>query len=181
MDYKTTLNLPQTKFPMKANLVNKEPEIINKWKAEGLYNIIREQSKEKKKYILHDGPPYANGNIHMGHALNKILKATMFLNTDVFHYLREESVNSNLIIIDPPAFTKNRESIKDACRGYKELNMQVIKRVINAVTRFMRFMSWAPPFLRVLFDCKIISLTGPLQQGPINGASRVWSQLRLTF
>ena len=74
MDYKTTLNLPKTDFPMKANLVNREPEIINKWKADDLYNIIRKQSKNKNKYILHDGPPYANGNIHMGHALNKILK-----------------------------------------------------------------------------------------------------------
>ncbi len=74
MDYKTTLNLPKTDFPMKANLVNKEPEIINRWKSEGLYNIIRQQSQDRKKYMLHDGPPYANGNIHMGHALNKILK-----------------------------------------------------------------------------------------------------------
>ena len=74
MDYKTTLNLPKTDFPMKANLVNREPEIINKWKAEGLYNIIRQKSRGREKYMLHDGPPYANGNIHMGHALNKILK-----------------------------------------------------------------------------------------------------------
>ena len=74
MDYKTTLNLPKTGFPMKANLVNREPEIINKWKTEGLYNIIRKQSENRRKYMLHDGPPYANGNIHMGHALNKILK-----------------------------------------------------------------------------------------------------------
>ena len=74
MDYKKTLNLPKTEFPMKANLVNREPELINKWKSEGLYNIIRQQSQDRKKYMLHDGPPYANGNIHMGHALNKILK-----------------------------------------------------------------------------------------------------------
>ena len=74
MDYKTTLNLPRTEFPMKANLVKREPEIINRWKSEGLYNIIRQQSQDRKKYMLHDGPPYANGNIHMGHALNKILK-----------------------------------------------------------------------------------------------------------
>ncbi len=74
MDYKTTLNLPDTGFPMKANLVIREPEIISKWKSEGLYKIIREQSQDRKKYMLHDGPPYANGNIHMGHALNKILK-----------------------------------------------------------------------------------------------------------
>lgn len=74
MDYKTTLNLPKTGFPMKANLVNREPEIIARWKEEGLYNIIRKQSASRKRYMLHDGPPYANGNIHMGHALNKILK-----------------------------------------------------------------------------------------------------------
>ncbi len=63
--------------------------------------------------------------------LNKIQKASIFLNTDVFHYVRKESIDSNLIIIDPPAFTKNRESINDACRGYKELNMQVIKRCLK--------------------------------------------------
>ncbi|MBW1914710.1 MAG: isoleucine--tRNA ligase [Deltaproteobacteria bacterium] len=74
MDYKDTLNLPKTKFPMKANLVNKEPEMLKKWETEGLYHTIRKLSKGKKRYMLHDGPPYANGNIHMGHALNKILK-----------------------------------------------------------------------------------------------------------
>ena len=74
MDYKTTLNLPETTFPMKANLVTKEPEILKKWEDINLYEKIRNSSRGKKKYILHDGPPYANGNIHIGHALNKILK-----------------------------------------------------------------------------------------------------------
>jgi isoleucyl-tRNA synthetase len=74
MDYKSTLNLPQTGFPMKANLVNKEPEMIAEWEKNGLYKVIREMSKDRKKYMLHDGPPYANGNIHMGTAFNKILK-----------------------------------------------------------------------------------------------------------
>ena len=74
MDYKKTLNLPKTKFPMKGNLVNKEPEMLKRWEAEDLYGTIRKASKGRPRYMLHDGPPYANGNIHMGTAFNKILK-----------------------------------------------------------------------------------------------------------
>ncbi|MEW6665475.1 MAG: isoleucine--tRNA ligase [Thermodesulfobacteriota bacterium] len=74
MDYKGTLNLPKTDFPMKANLVRKEPEIIARWEKAGLYRKIRERSKGRKPYMLHDGPPYANGHIHMGTAFNKVLK-----------------------------------------------------------------------------------------------------------
>ena len=71
---KTDINLPKTKFSMKANLPTKEPSIIDFWKNMDLYNQIRKISKGKEKFVLHDGPPYANGNIHMGTALNKILK-----------------------------------------------------------------------------------------------------------
>ena len=74
MDYKHTLNLPKTDFPMKADLPNREPVFIKRWQDIGLYEKIRDLYKGRKKFILHDGPPYANGNIHMGHALNKILK-----------------------------------------------------------------------------------------------------------
>jgi len=74
MDYKQTLNLPRTQFPMKANLVKKEPQILEKWEQMDLYKLIRQGSKGRKRYMLHDGPPYANGNIHMGTAFNKILK-----------------------------------------------------------------------------------------------------------
>ena len=72
MDYKETLNLPRTEFPMKANLPDKEPQILQRW--EKLYEKIRELRKGRKIFLLHDGPPYANGHIHIGHALNKILK-----------------------------------------------------------------------------------------------------------
>ncbi|MBF0521440.1 MAG: isoleucine--tRNA ligase [Candidatus Omnitrophica bacterium] len=74
MDYQKTLNLPQTDFSMKAGLVVKEPSYLKKWEDEGLYAKIRAKSQGKKTFFLHDGPPYANGNIHIGHALNKILK-----------------------------------------------------------------------------------------------------------
>ncbi len=74
MDYKQTLNLPVTDFPMKADLPRREPIFLKKWEEEDLYQKIRKNSEGKKKFVLHDGPPYANGDIHMGHALNKILK-----------------------------------------------------------------------------------------------------------
>jgi len=74
MDLKSTLNLPHTNFPMKANLPKREVEILKKWEEMDLYNVIKGENEEKPKFILHDGPPYANGHIHIGHALNKILK-----------------------------------------------------------------------------------------------------------
>ena len=74
MDYKDTLNLPKTDFPMKGNLPVKEPVILADWQKHDIYKRIREIRKNAPKYILHDGPPYANGNIHIGHVLNKTLK-----------------------------------------------------------------------------------------------------------
>ncbi|MCJ7784638.1 MAG: isoleucine--tRNA ligase, partial [Desulfobacterales bacterium] len=74
MDYRHTLNLPKTDFPMKANLAKREPDMLNAWEANGTYHQLSQGAKGKPKYILHDGPPYANGNIHIGTALNKILK-----------------------------------------------------------------------------------------------------------
>ena len=73
-DYSETLFLPKTDFPMRAGLPQKEPEILARWAKIGLYARLREASKGRTKFVLHDGPPYANGNIHIGHALNKILK-----------------------------------------------------------------------------------------------------------
>src|SRR4051794_17626370 len=73
-DYSKTLFLPQTEFPMRAGLPQREPEILKSWNEIGLYDRLRQQSAGRSKFVLHDGPPYANGNIHIGHALNKILK-----------------------------------------------------------------------------------------------------------
>ncbi len=74
MDYKSTLNLPRTDFPMKADLVGQEPERLKKWEAARLYESIQAQRVGAEKFILHDGPPFANGDVHIGNALNKILK-----------------------------------------------------------------------------------------------------------
>ncbi|UVO50291.1 isoleucine--tRNA ligase [Sphingomonas sp. SUN019] len=73
-DYRDTVFLPKTDFPMKAGLAAKEPAILDRWANIGVYDRLREQRAGKRRYILHDGPPYANGDIHMGHAMNKVLK-----------------------------------------------------------------------------------------------------------
>ncbi len=74
IDYRETVFLPKTDFAMKAGLPEREPALLKRWEDMGLYGKLREQSKGRPKYVLHDGPPYANGNLHIGHALNKILK-----------------------------------------------------------------------------------------------------------
>ena len=73
-DFRDTVFLPKTDFPMKAGLAQKEPAILAKWAAEDLYGELRKARAGKPRFLLHDGPPYANGDIHMGHAMNKVLK-----------------------------------------------------------------------------------------------------------
>ena len=73
-DYSKSLYLPKTEFPMRAGLPQKEPQILARWAEMDLHKLLRENSAGRPKFVLHDGPPYANGNIHIGHALNKILQ-----------------------------------------------------------------------------------------------------------
>src|ERR1700761_1399045 len=73
-DYKHTINLPQTDFPMKADLAQREPAMVRAWEQQGIYAKVREAARGRPRFVLHDGPPYANGTIHIGHAINKILK-----------------------------------------------------------------------------------------------------------
>ncbi|RPI02235.1 MAG: isoleucine--tRNA ligase, partial [Zetaproteobacteria bacterium] len=86
MDYKSTLNLPKTDFPMRANLPEREPQLLREWSERKLYERLRESRAGRQKWILHDGPPYANGHIHMGHALNKILKDMIVKSRSMFGY-----------------------------------------------------------------------------------------------
>ena len=75
--YRDTVFLPKTEFPMRGELPKKEPEMVKRWQDSDLYGRIRKSAKGRKKWILHDGPPYANGHLHIGHAVNKILKDTI--------------------------------------------------------------------------------------------------------
>ncbi|OUS13612.1 isoleucine--tRNA ligase [Gammaproteobacteria bacterium 53_120_T64] len=85
-DYKATLNLPKTAFPMKANLAQREPGMLKKWQQNDLYGAIRKARAGREQFILHDGPPYANGDIHIGHAVNKILKDIIVKSRTVMGY-----------------------------------------------------------------------------------------------
>ena len=87
MDYKNTLNLPQTDFPMKADLVTREPQRLAKWEGMALYQKIQAQRAGADKFVLHDGPPFANGDVHIGTALNKTLKDIIVK----YHSLRGKS------------------------------------------------------------------------------------------
>ena len=73
-DYKDTLNLPRTRFPMRGNLARREPEMLERWEQQDIYGQIRAAARGRPRFVLHDGPPYANGDIHLGHALNQVLK-----------------------------------------------------------------------------------------------------------
>ena len=91
---KSQINLPKTAFSMKANLPTREPEILELWKKIDLYKELRNSRKGAEKFVLHDGPPYANGNIHMGTALNKILKDIIVK----FHQMLVESLSLQYLL-----------------------------------------------------------------------------------
>ncbi len=74
LDYKSTLNLPETAFPMRAGLPDREPQWLARWERLGVYARLRSTAADRQPFVLHDGPPYANGNLHIGHGLNKVLK-----------------------------------------------------------------------------------------------------------
>ena len=102
-DYRSTVFLPRTDFPMKAGLPQKEPGIAERWEREGLYQQIREAREGREKFIFHDGPPYANGDIHIGHALNHTLK-DMVVRTHG-KSLRERPTSPNAARLNPYART----------------------------------------------------------------------------
>jgi len=133
-DYKNTLNLPKTAFPMKANLAQREPKMLQQWATMDLYAQRQQQHQGAEKYILHDGPPYANGSIHLGHAVNKILKdivcrskflsgyATPFVPGWDCHGLPIEiNVEKK---IGKPGVKVSAKEFRQACRTYAEKQMQ---------------------------------------------------------
>ena len=131
INYRDTLNLPVTDFSMKAGLPRKEPEILNMWSDKNIYNKIRKKYKDKDLFLLHDGPPYANGDIHLGHSVNKILKDITIKHKTMQGYNapfvpgwdchglpielnveKKHGKNSELV--------KNKESFQNACKEYAE-------------------------------------------------------------
>jgi isoleucyl-tRNA synthetase len=158
-DYKPTLNLPDTDFPMRGNLANREPERLQKWQDNNLYEKIRAARRGKKRYILHDGPPYANGDIHIGHAVNKILKDTIMkartLNGEDAPYVPgwdchglpiEHQVEKK---IGKAGVKVEAEEFRQACRDYAQ------KQIENQKLDFIRLGvlgDWDDPYLTMKYD-----------------------------
>ena len=158
MDYKTTLNLPKTEFPMKANLKDLEPRMIAKWQAEQVYEQCQAQAAGQPSYILHDGPPYANGHIHIGHALNKTLKDIIvkFKTMEGFrspyvpgwdcHGLPiEHQVLKNL---GPKKEGMSQSEIRKHCREYAEKFIDIQR---SEFKRLGVFGDWSNPYLTMNF------------------------------
>ncbi|MCF8078960.1 MAG: isoleucine--tRNA ligase [Desulfobacterales bacterium] len=154
MNYKKTLNLPKTDFPMKASLVQREPEWLEKWDKTNVYDKIREQSTGKKPFILHDGPPYANGHIHMGTALNKVLKDIVVKSRQMMgfdavyvpgwdcHGLPvEHNVEKEL---GEKKHDMSQADIRRRCRAYAEKYFDIQR---NEFKRLGVFGQWDDPYL----------------------------------
>ena len=158
-DYKSTLNLPDTEFPMRGNLANREPERLQKWQDSKLYEKIRAARAGSKRYVLHDGPPYANGDIHIGHAVNKILKDMIVkartLNGEDAPYVPgwdchglpiEHQVEKN---IGKAGVKVDFDEFRQACRDYamKQIDRQKIDFIRLGVLG-----DWENPYLTMNYD-----------------------------
>ena len=158
-DYKPTLNLPDTDFPMRGNLANREPERLQKWQDNNLYGKIRAARSGRKTYILHDGPPYANGDIHIGHAVNKILKDMIVkartLDGDDAPYVPGWDCHGLPIEhqfekkIGKAGVKVKADEFRQACRDYA--HKQIEKQKIDFI-RLGVLGDWDDPYLTMKYD-----------------------------
>lgn len=173
LDYKSTLNLPNTAFPMKGNLAQREPERLKRWQETDLYNAIRVEMQGRPKFILHDGPPYANGEIHIGHAVNKVLKDFIIKSKTLSgfdapyvpgwdcHGLPielqvEKKIGKAGIKVAPDVFRK-------ACREYAGKQVAIQK---EAFVRLGILGDWDKPYLTMdfAFEADIVRTLGSIAQ-----------------
>lgn len=158
-DYKHTLNLPKTDFPMRGNLAKREPEMLARWESSGLHEEIRKASKGRPTFILHDGPPYANGDIHIGHVVNKVLKDMIVKSKQLAgfdslyvpgwdcHGLPIENMVEGLI--GKPGDKVTESEFRARCREFAK------EQIDNQRTEFKRLGiigDWDNPYLTMNFD-----------------------------
>ena len=154
MDYKDTLNLPETDFPMRANLPNREPEMLKHWDKIGLNDQLEAANKGKESFILHDGPPYANGHLHMGHALNKILKDIIIKSKRMDGFFTPYVPGWDChglpieLMVDKKLGKKKREMSKaDFRRQCREYAKVWVKTQSEEFQRLGIFGNWEDPYL----------------------------------
>ncbi|MDR2877369.1 MAG: isoleucine--tRNA ligase, partial [Chromatiales bacterium] len=173
-DYKDTLNLPKTDFAMKGNLSQREPEFLQRWEEMGLYRRLRELRKGRPRFVLHDGPPYANGEIHIGHAVNKILKdiivksrtlegfdAPYVPGWDCHGLPIELNVEKQ---IGKPGQKVDARAFRAACRDYA---MKQVERQRTDFRRLGVLGDWDNPYLTMdyRFEADIIRALGKIIAG----------------
>src|SRR5215212_1236012 len=157
-EWKDTVNLPRTEFPMKANLPTSEPETLARWDAMNLYGKIRERRKGAPKFVLHDGPPYANGNIHMGTALNKILKELVVKSRSMAGFDAPYLVGYDChglpieLKVDRELGPRKREmSVADFCRACRAYAERYIGTMTAPFQRLGILGTWDAPYLTLNF------------------------------
>jgi isoleucyl-tRNA synthetase len=174
MDYSKTVNLPATDFPMRANLPQKEPAIVKKWQDEKIYDQIQKSREGAPVYILHDGPPYANGHLHLGHALNKILKDIIVKHKTMSGFKSpyvpgwdchglpiEHNVTKEL---GDKANTMPKVEIRKKCRAYAEEYIQV---QMDEFKRLGVFGDYENPYLTMSadYEARIVEVFGEILRG----------------
>src|SRR5881394_494526 len=157
-EWKDTVNLPRTDFPMKANLPASEPEMLGRWKAMDLYGKIRARRKGAPKFVLHDGPPYANGNIHIGTALNKILKELVVKSRSMAGFDAPYVVGYDChglpieLQVDRELGPKKRElSVADFCRACRAYAERYVDTMSEQFQRLGILGTWDQPYLTMDF------------------------------
>jgi isoleucyl-tRNA synthetase len=157
-EWKDTVNLPRTDFPMKANLPTSEPQTLARWAAMDLYGKIRERRRGAPKFVLHDGPPYANGNIHMGTALNKILKELVVKSRSMAGYDAPFVVGYDChglpieLQVDRELGPKKRQmSVADFCRACRAYAERFIGTMTEQFQRLGILATWNDPYLTMNF------------------------------
>src|SRR5213082_2921687 len=158
-DYKKTVNLPQTTFAMKANLPQNEPKRLEQWRSIDIYKLIREKSAGRPKFILHDGPPYANGPIHVGHSLNKTLKDIVVKSRTMSGfdspYVPGWDCHGLTIehAVDKVLGAKKREmSPADIRRACRDFATRVIELQREDFIRLGVFGDWSHPYMTMSYD-----------------------------
>lgn len=173
MDYSQTLNLPKTDFPMRGNLPQREPETLKRQEADAMYSKLMEKNEGKPLFILHDGPPYANGDMHMGHALNKTLKdiITRFKNMDGYKAPYIHGWDTHGLPIERQAIASlgiNRHEVdtvqfRNLCRDFA---MKYVNLQMGSLKRLGALGKWDDPYLTLdpKFEAKQIEIFGKMAE-----------------
>ena len=170
MDYNETLNLPSTEFSMRGNLQQKEPAMLEQWEKDRLYYKLVEKNKDKPKYILHDGPPYANGNIHLGHALNKVLKDIVVKQKSMSGYnsVYVPGWDTHGLPIELKAMKKigaqNANDPVELRKHCKEFALEFVEKQKEQFKRLGAWADWDNPYLTLKpeFEAKQIEIFGEM-------------------